>query len=163
MRKIQEAHGRSMLKLGPMLCEAREGVGLSQVQLAFMLGVHQSLVSRIEKTGSIDHVLLERYACVCNKKVSDFTTLDQAAGSKPLGQEKDWLYYSALKNSWEYLIREGRWPSKERLKEFDVSRLPLVEQLELQRLQLSKRIMRIKNAHKTRQIAKNASLRPKAK
>jgi transcriptional regulator with XRE-family HTH domain len=163
MRNIQEAHGRSMSQLGPMLREAREGVGLSQVQLAFMLGVHQSLVSRIEKTGSIDHVLLERFACVCNKKVSDFTSLDNAAGSKPSGQEKGWLYYSAPKNTWEYLIRKGSWPSEARLKEFDVSRLPLLERLELERHQLDKSIKRIKNAQKTRQTAKNASLRPKAK
>jgi transcriptional regulator with XRE-family HTH domain len=146
-----------------MLREARESVGLSQVQIAFMLGVHQSLVSRIEKTGGIEHVLLERYACLCNKNVSAFSTLDQAAGSKPSGQEKGWLYYSETKNKWEYLIKNGSFPSAEGLKKFDLLRLPEIERLELQRFQLANRIQKLKRDQERRKLTRNARPRTEAK
>jgi transcriptional regulator with XRE-family HTH domain len=64
-------------RLGATLKSFRQERGLSQKAASLMVGITQGALSKLERTGSVSFALLERFALVYDKPLSDFATLDE--------------------------------------------------------------------------------------
>lgn len=93
------------------LRRARNEAGLSQAEAAFMISSNQSFLSRVERTGEVDFVVLERLAAVYNKPVSSFHTLDfEAVTRRNLNQPDIPQYEGRTRAEWKYFVENRRWP-----------------------------------------------------
>jgi transcriptional regulator with XRE-family HTH domain len=106
--RFQKQNQNAYLLLAAELKRARQDAKLSQEKLAFLMGVNQALISRVERTGALDHVLLERFAAACNVPISRFITIDSAAKARLVVNSGSYAYYDRTREWWEVVMKEGR-------------------------------------------------------
>jgi transcriptional regulator with XRE-family HTH domain len=113
-KQFQPDYQRRHKGLAIALRLARKEAGLSQAEAAFMISSNQSFLSRVERTGEIDSVVLERLAAVYNKPVSAFKSLDfEAVTRRNLNQPDIPQYEGRTRAEWKYFIENRRWPPEQ--------------------------------------------------
>jgi transcriptional regulator with XRE-family HTH domain len=97
------------------IIEARKAVGISQRELAVMIGCSQSLVSRVERGGEVDFVLFERWAAALTApSFQTFATLDwRERATYPLATERHYRGHSI--EEWKQFRKLRRWAAATRL------------------------------------------------
>jgi transcriptional regulator with XRE-family HTH domain len=90
-RNMEQRH----LRLAHSLREARENLGLTQAEVAEVLGQYQSNISKMETGDLMPNVVeLENFALMCGKTLNDFATWheqceeDSAKASLALGDDE---------------------------------------------------------------------------
>jgi len=94
-----------------ILRRARKESKLSQGEAAYMISSNQSFLSRVEKTGVIDFVVLERLAAVYGKPVGHFTTFNHKEVPRPRINEPEVSTYEGRSlYEWKYHFNWRSWP-----------------------------------------------------
>jgi transcriptional regulator with XRE-family HTH domain len=110
--RIQGDYSSGRGKLALRLREARKACGLRQNLVAFMTATSQSYISRVERTGDIEFVILERLAAVYSKPVTDFLTRSYGTVTARRPSEPDVpMYMGKTRDEWKYYLKHKRWPS----------------------------------------------------
>jgi transcriptional regulator with XRE-family HTH domain len=107
--KTQDSRGRKLLR--EKLKQARREADLSQPVVAYMLGCSQSYLSKVERTGRVDFVRLERLGAIYDKPLSWFATLDPNVRARTTYAAKDEPCYRGLtRKEWKKATRTKHWP-----------------------------------------------------
>jgi transcriptional regulator with XRE-family HTH domain len=104
-RRIGDKDKRSQKLLRAKLKEARCEAKLSQAVVGYMLGCTQSYVSKIERTGRVEFVRMQRLAAIYGKPLEWFRTLDNPI--RGIEGEGGYLGYSL--EEWQELENKRHW------------------------------------------------------
>ncbi|MGA2859196.1 MAG: helix-turn-helix transcriptional regulator [Candidatus Sulfotelmatobacter sp.] len=102
-RRVEDEDKRSRRNLREKLRLARNEAKLSQAVVAYMCGCTQSYLSKVERTGRVDFVRLQRLAAVYAKPLEWFQTLDDPFS----GEERFYLGWAL--EDWEQLEKLRHW------------------------------------------------------
>jgi transcriptional regulator with XRE-family HTH domain len=102
-RRIGDEDKRSRKRLCEKLRLARSETKLSQVVVAYMLGCSQSYLSKVERTGRVDFVRMQRLAAIYARPLEWFQTLDDPFS----GEERFYLGWAL--EDWEKLEKLRHW------------------------------------------------------
>jgi len=92
------------------LKQARKEADLTQPEVAYMAGCSQSYLSKVERSGRVDFVRLERLAAIYDKPVEWFTTLDPNI-TDPVSWAPDVPAYRGLtREEWKKAFETKHWP-----------------------------------------------------
>lgn len=75
-RELRRDYQRRRRLMTQLLQKARKEAGLTQKTVALMLGTTQPNVGKLERSGRVPFILMERLAAIYNVSLSYFTTLD---------------------------------------------------------------------------------------
>jgi len=76
-----------------LLLKARKAAGLNQATVALMLGTTQPTVGKLERSGRVPFIVLERLAAIYDVPLSYFATL-------PVDTRKDGKYLGMTNEEW---------------------------------------------------------------
>ena len=123
--KLDADAKRGRKRLSKLLKERREAVGISQRVLGVMLGVTQSQVTRAERSGEVDFVLMERWAAALGCPLTVFYTQDPSTLSYPVWDPHAYHYRNHSAEDWKvfHATKGGpdganRWPKPEGWEKF---------------------------------------------
>lgn len=106
--KTQDSSGRKLLR--QKLKQARKEADLSQPVVAYMLGGSQSYLSKVERSGRVDFVRLERLAAIYAKPVSWFATLDpKITAPTNYAVEGEPCYRGSTRKEWKQATSTKHW------------------------------------------------------
>jgi transcriptional regulator with XRE-family HTH domain len=92
------------------LITKREILGLSQSDLARMVGCSQSVVARGEQGKPVDFVLFERWAAILAGSISRFRYLDPGTMTDPKWMDEP-LYEGKPISEWKFYLKMNHWPT----------------------------------------------------
>src|SRR6266576_1747129 len=102
-RRVADEDKRSRRSLREKLRLARNEAKLSQAVVAYMLGCSQSYLSKVERTGRVAFVRLQRLAAIYARPLEWFQTLDDPF----CGEER--FYGGCALGDWEKLEKLRHW------------------------------------------------------
>jgi transcriptional regulator with XRE-family HTH domain len=104
-RRIGDEDKRSRRKLREKLRQARTETKLTQKVVAYMLGCSQSYLSKVERTGRVDFVRMQRLAAIYARPIEWFQTLPDPFEVV----EGERLYFTWPMADWEKLEKMRHW------------------------------------------------------
>ena len=108
--ETEDSSGRKLLR--QKLKQARKEADLSQPVVSYMLGCSQSYLSKVERSGRVDFVRLERLAAIYDKPVSWFATLDpKITAPTTYAVEGESCYRGLTRKEWKQAARTKHWPT----------------------------------------------------
>jgi transcriptional regulator with XRE-family HTH domain len=101
-REAELERERSNAKIARLICDYREEAGLTQKQLAELIGTTQSVISRLEDSDYDGHSIsmLNRIAAALNKQLSVDMSNEEASTSELHYSFQKLMYLCRLKKRW---------------------------------------------------------------
>jgi len=100
-RELRRDYERRRKQLVDLLRKARKDAGLTQKTVALMLGTTQPNVGKLERSGRVPFIVLERLAAIYDVLLAYFVTLpaDTRKDGKYLGKtNEEWSAYHQIYN-----------------------------------------------------------------
>jgi transcriptional regulator with XRE-family HTH domain len=113
--KSENLHGRKVLR--EKLKQARTEAGLAQPVVAYMMGCSQSWLSKLEKSGNLDFLTLERLAAIYDKPLEWFSTLGPGIRARTTWAPHEAAYRGQTRTEWKQSAKikqkrgRGHWPT----------------------------------------------------